>query len=61
MMNPKRLLIQRGDKKEVNLKIKAKVSKKLRPLMLQRKKVIIAIVVIVIKMAMLMLNVRNYI
>jgi len=48
-MNPKRLLIQRGDKKRKNLKIKAKVSKKLRPLMLQRKKLVIGIVVIMIK------------
>ena len=49
MMNPKMLLIQRGDMKKVNLKIKAKVSKKLRPLMLQRNKMIVTIIVIMIK------------
>jgi len=33
-MNPRRLLIQKGEKEKVNVKIKAKVSKKLRPLIL---------------------------
>ena len=61
MMNPRRLIFQRENKKRVNLKIKAKVSKKLRPLILQRKKVIVGIVVIVIKMVMLMINVENII
>ena len=61
MINPKRLLIQGEGKRKVNLKIKAKVSKKLRPLIFQRKKVMVDIVVIVIKMVMLMINVRNYI
>jgi len=56
MMNPRRLLIQGEDKRKINLKIKAKVSKKLRPLIFQRKKVIIGIVVIMIKMVMLMIN-----
>ena len=57
----KRLLIQREDKKKVNLKIKVKVSKQIRSIMLQRKKVIVGIVIIMIKMIILMLNVGNYI
>ena len=61
MMNPRRLLIQGEDKRKVNLKIKEKVSKKLRPLIFQRKKVMVGIMFIVIKMIILMINVRNYI
>jgi len=65
MMNPRRLQIQRKDKIKVNIKIKAKVSKKLRSLIFQRKKVIIGIVVIMIKMIIVMINVekiiRNYV
>jgi len=49
-MNPRRLLIQGNHNIKVNLKIKAKVSKKLRPLIFQKKKVILGIVFIVIKM-----------
>ena len=56
MMNPRRLLIQGEDKRKVNLKIKAKVRKKLRPLIFQRKKVMVGIVGIVIKMIMLMIK-----
>jgi len=61
MMNPRRLLIQGDDKRKVNLNIKANVSKKLRPLIFQIKKVIVDIVVIMIKMVILMINVGNYI
>jgi len=55
MMNLRRLLIQGEYKRKV------KVSKKQRPLIFQRKKVIVGIVVIVIKMVMLMINVGHYI
>jgi len=58
MMNPRRLLIQGDDKRKVNIKIKEKVSKKLRQLIFQRKKVMVDIV---IKMVILMINDGNYI
>ena len=58
MMNPRRLLIKGDDKRKVNIKIKEKVSKKLRQLIFQRKKVMVDIV---IKMVILMINDGNYI
>ena len=60
-MNLRRLLIQGEDKRKVNIKIKTKVSKKIRPIIFQRKKMMVGIVVIMINMVILIINVGNYI